>query len=125
MNSRCKSPGEDSLPLDNLSVCLHKHVLDLAHVGILVTNRAGDIKYLNPAYSRMFGMEIEEALTKNINDYFPNSAMMEVMKTGKPHKAVKFSHKGQNALISRHPIVMNGEVIGGLLEVYFRDETVS
>lgn len=121
MNSRCKSPGEDSLPLDNLSVCLHKHVLDLAHVGILVTNRAGDIKYLNPAYSRMFGMEIEEALTKNINDYFPNSAMMEVMKTGKPHKAVKFSHKGQNALISRHPIVMNGEVIGGLLEVYFRD----
>lgn len=94
MNSRCKSPGEDSLPLDNLSGCLHKRVLDLAHVGILVTNRAGDIKYLNPAYSRMFGMEIEEALTKNINDYFPNSALMEVMKTGKPPQGRKVLAQG-------------------------------
>ena len=101
--------------------CLFKFILDIAHVGILITDNNGDIKYLNPKYAEMFKFDIKEALTKNINDYFVNSKLMEVIKTGKPDMAMKFSFKGQDALVNRHPIVRGGETIGGIIEVYFRD----
>jgi transcriptional regulator with PAS, ATPase and Fis domain len=46
---------------------------------------------------------------------------MMVMATGLPDKAIKFSFRGRDALINRYPIWEDGEVVGGLLEVYFRD----
>lgn len=121
MTTKRICPDTISLSLAKNADCLHKMILDLVHIGILITDRAGNIKYLNPAYSNMFEMEIEIALKKNINDYFPNSRLMEVMSSGNPDEAIKFSYKGQDALINRYPITSNGEVVGGLLEVYFRD----
>lgn len=114
-------PEHDVLRLNRYEDCLHKLILDLAHIGVLITDRKGDIKYLNPTYAKMFNMEIGDALTKNICDYFPESKLMEVMETGIPDKAVKFSFQGQNALINRYPITDQGVVTGGFIEVYFRD----
>lgn len=114
-------PYRVCLNLDGLAGCLYKRVLDMANIGILVTDRSGNIKYLNRVYAEMFEMGIETALTRNINDYFPNSKLMMVMATGLPDKAIKFSFRGRDALINRYPIWEDGEVVGGLLEVYFRD----
>jgi transcriptional regulator with PAS, ATPase and Fis domain len=121
MVSRSDYRENDALCLNKYEDCLHKLILDLAHVGVLVTDANGDIKYLNPTYARMFGLDIKAALTKNINDYFPNSKLMDVMKTGVPDKAVEFSFKGQDALINRYPIIDDGVTMGGFIEVYFRD----
>ncbi|MCE5335346.1 MAG: sigma 54-interacting transcriptional regulator [Desulfobacteraceae bacterium] len=124
MKSNITCPDLNPIHLEKYTGCLYKDVLDRATIGILVTNRAGDIRYLNRAYADMFDMTIETALTRNINDYFPNSKLMGVMKTGRPDRAIRFSYKGREALINRYPISDGGEVIGGLLEVYFRDISV-
>ncbi len=124
MESRITCPELNLVHLEKFTGCLYKDVVDRATIGILVTNRAGDIRYLNRAYADMFDMTIETALTRNINDYFPNSKLMGVMKTGQPDRAIRFSYKGREALINRYPISAGGEVIGGLLEVYFRDISV-
>lgn len=121
MSDTSGCPDHDALRLNRYEDCLHKLILDLAHIGVLITDRKGDIKYLNPTYARMFNMEISDALTKNICDFFPESKLMEVMRTGMPDKAVKFSFQGQNALINRYPITDQGVVTGGFIEVYFRD----
>lgn len=111
----------DALRLNRYKDCLHKLILDLAHIGVLITDRKGDIKYLNPTFASMFDIDLDGALKRNINDFFPESKLMEVMRTGIPDKAVEFSFDGQNALINRYPIADQGEVTGGFIEVYFRD----
>jgi transcriptional regulator with PAS, ATPase and Fis domain len=111
----------DVLRLEKYENCLHKLILDLAHVGVLITDRKGDIKYLNPTFAMMFDMDINTAFSKNINDYFPHSKLMRVMETGIPDRAVEFSFKGQSALINRYPITHQGVTAGGFIEVYFRD----
>jgi len=114
-------PDTDVLRLEKYEDCLHKLILDLAHIGVLITDRQGNIKYLNPTFAMMFDMTIETALTRKISDYFPNSKLMKVMETGIPDKAVEFSYKGQSALINRYPITDQGTITGGFIEVYFRD----
>jgi transcriptional regulator with PAS, ATPase and Fis domain len=116
--------GVDALSLDINTGCLHRMILDIAHIGILVTDSKGNIKYLNPAFSTMFDIEIEFALGKNINDYFPKSQLLDVIRSGIPHKAIRFSYRGQDALINRYPITNGDKTIGGLIEVYFRDINV-
>ena len=109
------------LRLDLFQGCLHKMILDLVHIGILVTDQHGNIKYLNPSFSEMFDMEISAALQKNINDYFEKSRLLDVIRSGVPDRAIKFSYKGQDALLNRYPIKNHSETVGGLIEVYFRN----
>ena len=121
---KCRYDQEDDCSVGFCNKdCLFKFILDIAHVGILITDKNGDIKYLNPKYAEMFKFDIQEALTRNICDYFKNSKLMEVIQTGKPDMAMKFSFQGQDALVNRHPIIRGNETIGGIIEVYFRDIT--
>lgn len=101
--------------------CLYREIIDMAHVGILICQVDGTIRLLNPTYADMFGMDVVESVGRDICEYFPNSRMLTVMKTGKADIDVKFTFKGQDALISRHPIIDGGKVVGGFIEVYFRD----
>lgn len=103
--------------------CFYKEVLGFVHVGILVASTEGTIKYMNPTFAKMFDIPLPGGLNTDICDYFPNSRLLEVMRDGVADEGTKFSYKGQDALISRFPLVRNGVVIGGLIEVYFRDIT--
>jgi transcriptional regulator with PAS, ATPase and Fis domain len=96
-------------------------ILDLVHIGILVTDHHGSIKYLNPAFSEMFDIDIQTALQKNINDYFEKSRLIDVIRSGVPDRAITFSYKGQDALLNRYPIKNHSQTVGGLIEVYFRN----
>jgi transcriptional regulator with PAS, ATPase and Fis domain len=101
--------------------CFPKRVLDFLHVGLLVAVPDGTIKYMNPAFARMFDIDPETGVNSNICNYFPGSRLLTVMASGQPDVGMKFSYKGQDALISRYPLLENGLVIGGLVEAYFRD----
>jgi len=116
-----KSCSVSELRLDLFRGCLHKMILDLVHIGIVVTDHQGIIKYLNPSFSEMFDIDIESALQKNINDYFKKSRLLEVIRSGVPDRAIKFSYKGQDALLNRYPIKNQTQTVGGLIEVYFRN----
>ena len=116
----CRERGMD-LFLDQSVDCFCKRILDFAHVGILVAKVDGTIKYMNPTFAQMFDLKLPEALNTDICNYFPDSQLLTVMASGKADEGVKFGYKGQDALISRYPITDNGKVIGGLIEVYFRD----
>ena len=110
--------------IDPFIDCFCKKLLDIIHVGILVTDHNGTIKYLNQTYSEMFSINFPEALNSNICNYFPNSRLLAVIATGIPDEGVIFPYKDQDAFISRFPIFDGGKVIGGLIEVYSRDITL-
>lgn len=99
----------------------YKLVLDSLHIGILVCDSKGVITYMNHKFAEMFNIDLSTSTNTMINDFFPNSAMLEVMKTGRSDKAVKFRFKDRDALVFRTPISNKVKTIWGLVEVFFRD----
>jgi len=100
---------------------LCKMVLENSHVGVFLCDPNGTIQYMNQMFAKMFGINRQTAVGRKVTDYFENSALLQVMETGKPHKGVKFSWKGRDAFIFRTPIKNEGEGNWGIVEVFFRD----
>ncbi len=101
--------------------CGCRRLLDIMQVGICVTDAVGTIRFLNPAYAAMFKMDVKETPGRNICEFFPNSALLKVIRSGIPDRRVQFEWMGQKAFISRYPLWEDGVVVGGLIEVYSRD----
>lgn len=99
----------------------YKLALDHLHIGILICDSKGIIRYMNPKFAKMFNIDLSISSNRMITDFFSNSAMLKVLESNKPDKAVKFPFKGKNALVFRTPIANKGKVILGIIEVFFRD----
>lgn len=115
------SPQNTSLALNEDRKDLCKLVLDNAHTGVFICDPEGVIRYMNQMFADMFEIDRHVAIGRKVTDYFANSVLLQVMKTGKPHKGIKFSWKGRDALVYRTPIKKEGKVIWGVVEVIFRD----
>ena len=120
IDKACNHDELDSLLTANLD-CFYKEVLGAVHVGILVASPEGIIKYMNPTFAKMFDIPLPGGLNTDICNYFPESRLLHVMREGVADEGINFSYKGQDALISRYPLVSGGVIIGGLIEVYFRN----
>jgi transcriptional regulator with PAS, ATPase and Fis domain len=91
---------------DKRDVC--KMVLDNAHIGVFVCDPDGIIRYMNQMFAEMFEINKQTAIGRKVTDYFADSVLLQVMKTGVPHKGVIFSWKGRDALVYRTPIKRQG-----------------
>jgi len=112
----------ENLPLSKEDfIKYYKVVLDSLHIGILVCDSKGVITYMNHKFAEMFNIDLSTSTNTMITDFFPNSAMLEVMKTGRSDKAVKFHFKGRDALVFRTPISNKAKATWGFIEVFFRD----
>ena len=100
---------------------LHKLVLDNSHLGIVVCDADGIIRYMNKMYAETYDLDRFKALGNHITTYFPNAQIPRVAKTGKADIGVRFSWKGQEAIVHRTPILVNGEVEWVVAEVIIRD----
>lgn len=107
--------------VSRLKNCYCRQVFDLMQVGICITDFDGTIRFINAAYAKDFKMDMEATIGCNICTFFPNSALLDVMRSGVPDLRVQFEWKGVKAFISRFPIYNDGVVVGGLIEVYSRD----
>lgn len=115
--SRTGSP----LNFDPLDGCSCAKVFDAMYVGVCVATRDGAIRYMNDAFAAMFDFDKEGSVGKNIEEYFPESRLMTVMRKDILDKQVPFEWEGRKAFISRIPLYENGEIVGGLIEVVSRD----
>ncbi|MBP2642977.1 MAG: sigma-54-dependent Fis family transcriptional regulator [Firmicutes bacterium] len=81
----------------------------------LITDKAGKIIYISDAYAKIAGLDGEAALNKPVYEVIPNSRMHIVAKTGKAEEGVIYHLKnGEISLITRRPIIQNGEIIGAI-----------
>jgi PAS domain S-box-containing protein len=100
---------------------LHELVLENSHVGIVVCDSNGIIRYMNQRYAETYNLDRFEALGNHITTYFPNAQIPRIAKTGKADVGVRFSWKGQEAIVHRTPILVNGEIKWVVAEVIIRD----
>jgi transcriptional regulator with PAS, ATPase and Fis domain len=82
--------------------------------GAIIIDEKGKILLFTEYYARELGVKREDMLGKNIEEVFPTTRMMEVIRTGKPIIADRWELQGKGNIVSRVPILREGKVIGAV-----------
>ncbi|PKN65234.1 MAG: sigma-54-dependent Fis family transcriptional regulator [Deltaproteobacteria bacterium HGW-Deltaproteobacteria-15] len=99
-------------------------VLDNVYSGIIVVDKDSKILYMNRFYSDLLKTDREEALGKHIKEFFPESRLPGILRSGEMELGQRCSLRaGIALLVNRIPIKRQGETIGVILQTIFKDYT--
>jgi len=89
--------------------------------GILLVDRKGYITRINKAYQEFLGVKAEEVVGKHVTEVIENTRMHIVAETGEEEIGHPQKIKGREMIVMRIPIFKNGESVGAVGKVMFRD----
>ena len=89
--------------------------------GIVVVDKAGLITMINQAYKAFLGIETQDVIGKHVADVIPNTRMHFVAQSGKAEFAEVQRIKDNQVVVTRIPILKDGEVVGAIGRVLFKD----
>ncbi len=95
--------------------------LENPYTALLIVNQKGYITMMNQVFLDILELKREDVVGKYVTEILPNSELPEVLRTQRIDKAEIWSLKGRDTLVSRMPIVTNGQVIGALGQTIFLD----
>jgi PAS domain S-box-containing protein len=102
-------------------ILFYETILDNIYNGVMITDPEGKIIFFSKTYGNFLGIDPKEMLGKHCTEVVENSRMHLVAKTGDPE--INHPHRvmGQDMVVQRIPIEMNGEVIAVYGQVMFKD----
>ncbi len=96
-------------------------ILETLEEGIVVIDKQGIITKMNRAYGNFLGLNPQDVVGKHIVNVIPNTRMHLVAQDGKAEFA-KFQQINNNVcVVTRIPILKDGEIIGAVGNVLFQD----
>ena len=98
-----------------------KTVIDNAYDGIIIIDKNAIITMISKSYCEFIGISEEHAIGKHVTDVLENTRMHIVVQTGVTETAQLQSIKGGYMIATRMPIIKNGEIIGAIGKVLFRN----
>lgn len=99
----------------------YEFVFENAYDGVIVVDREGYVTKITDAYCRFLKITREQALGRHVTEVLPNSRMHIVAQTGKPEIGELMKIKGQDAVVMRVPIYREGQIIGALGLIMFKN----
>ncbi|MFW2501781.1 sigma 54-interacting transcriptional regulator [Clostridium diolis] len=96
-------------------------VIETAYDGMIIIDKQGIVTMISNAYTEFLGIKREDAIGRHVNEVIENTRMPIVLETGKEEVAQLHKIKGSYMIASRIPIVKNGEIIGVVGKVLFRN----
>ena len=100
---------------------MYKLIFDSLYSGAVVTDTRGYITHMNRPYADFLGVDPDEQIGRHCTEVIEGSRMHIVAKTGKAEMAQIHRIKGRDMVIQRIPIKKNGEIIGVLGQLLFKD----
>lgn len=96
--------------------CLLARALDALGDGLAVVDGRGVVSHLNRGFARLIGRSTEEVLGQNLAVLNPGSAVMEVVRTGRPlrDKTVWPGRGGEDLKGDIFPVWHGGRVVGAV-----------
>ncbi|MBB6451136.1 PAS domain S-box-containing protein [Geomicrobium halophilum] len=88
---------------------------------LVVVDHQGLITYMNQSYCRFLEVDQEKVLGMHVADVIENSRMHIVVQTGEEEIADLQYIRGNHMIANRIPVRSNGEVVGAVGTVLFRD----
>lgn len=100
-------------------------LIDIIQDGLIVVNRAGIITLVNQHFADAVGVRAQDMIGMHIVDAYPNAAKVSrlpiVMETGKAEIGWPHLINGKDVVACRYPLVREGQVIGALGRIMYRD----
>lgn len=96
-------------------------VIETAYDGMVIIDKMGIITMMSKAYTDFLGIKREDAIGKHVSEVIENTRMPIVLETGQEEVAQLHKIKGNYMIASRIPIIKNGETIGVVGKVLFRN----
>ena len=91
-------------------------ILDSVASNIVAINRSGQIVYCSAQFARYLELPREQVLGRHIEEFFPGTPLMQVLKDGQPQLGRQLELKDGTYLVNRTPIMYKGEVVGAVSE---------
>ena len=91
-----------------------KNIFHSLYDGILIIDKNGIVKYINPSYTRITKISKDEILDKKLLDVRKDSHLTKVMRTGKEELGQYRTINNIRYIVNMTPIFENGEIVGGI-----------
>ena len=95
--------------------------MEATNDAIVYVNKDGYIEMLSNPYAEFLGVDREVAIGKHVREVIENTRMDIVIKTGIPEIAQVQEINGKNMIATRIPVFVNGNVVGAVGKVLFKD----
>ena len=103
------------------AIAILETIIDNDCDAIIIVDKNALITMISKSYCDFMGITEENALGKHVTDIIENTRMHIVLQTGEAENAQLQSINGSYMVASRIPIIKNGEIIGVIGKVLFRN----
>lgn len=99
----------------------YETIIDNIHNGVMITDPEGKIIFFSKTYGNFLGIDPKETIGKHCTEVIENTRMNIVAQTRIPE--INHPHRimGQDMVVQRIPIEMNGELVAVFGQVMFKD----
>jgi len=91
------------------------------HMVYVIVDKDGIITFMNQTYLDLLEMKKEEVVGKHVLEITPHSKLPEILRTGQIHPVDTWTINGRDTIITRTPIIKNGEITGAVGRSIFLD----
>lgn len=114
-------PKEKELEELKKKVIFYESILDHIHNGVVITDQKGKILFFSKTYGKFLGVDPKETIGKNCWEVVENSRMHIVGAMGIPEINQPQRIKGQDMVVQRIPIKIEGQGVVVFGQVMFKD----
>ncbi|MFA7077130.1 MAG: sigma 54-interacting transcriptional regulator [Syntrophomonas sp.] len=100
---------------------LSEALIESPYMIYVIVDKDGIITAVNRTYLDAYGLKKDEVLGKHILEVVPNSRLPVILETGHVEEAVIWPINGRDTIVTRLPVIKDGEVIGAIAKSLFLD----
>lgn len=106
---------------NDMEFALLKTIMNTTDDAIVYVDKNGYIKLFTQAYANYLGIKVEDTIGKHVTEVIENTRMHIVVKTGVAEYEDIQKIKGKNMIATRIPVFVDGEIVGAVGKVLFKD----
>ncbi len=100
---------------------INELLVESPYMALVMVDKDGYITVMNQTFLDRLGLTKEQAIGKYVLEVLPHSKLPEVLKTGRIDKADIWPIADQDTVVTRLPIIRDGEIIGAIGQSFFLD----
>lgn len=89
-------------------------IFDSLHDGVVIADKESVLRYINKSFERISGASFAEMVGQYLLDVRPGARLGGVIRSGKPMLGVRRKFNNVEYITDMHPMIVNGEVKGGV-----------
>lgn len=97
-----------------------EHILTDPYDAMAIVDAKARLAFISPVHEKFFGLRQSEGIGRKVKDVIENSRLPHVVRTGVAEVGQIQRMRGQDRVVSRHPILRDGKVVGAIGRIMFK-----